>query len=173
MAKNKTSIVTFLLDFYLDFSLACDIVFASLIFIVPHRFICVKILTEENFLDLLSNLVSTCVSLAGFMITALTVVVTFKSSIVAKGLQDATNALELIVSSKLYPKIVNVYTGAILEFLLLTIILYFVWIFFKNIDSDIFRLKTVTAAVLCTGLAFGRSLYILVKVLKAEQTSKG
>lgn len=112
-------------DFYFKMPVVIDIMItASIWYISKYKPIfTVKLTDKTNQLNILSNLIGTNVSLAGFILAALTIIVTFKSNLKAKGIEDSDNALELILSSKQYDKIVSVFKNALLEFVMCFIVL--------------------------------------------------
>ncbi len=123
--------------------------------------------TKETILSIVSNLIGTCVSLAGFILAALTIIVTFKSNLKVKGIEHSDNALELIFSSHHYDKIVKVYRDAILELVILFIILYFVWLF-SDLLVNTLTFATVVGVEM-TSFTILRSLFILFTILKLEK----
>jgi glycerol uptake facilitator-like aquaporin len=123
--------------------------------------------TKETLLNIISNLIGTCVSLAGFILAALTIIVTFKSNLKVKGIEHSDNALELIFSSQHYDNIVKVYRDAILEFVILSILLYFVWAF-SDFLNDSLTFATMIGIEMAS-FTILRSLFILFKILKLEK----
>ena len=129
------------------------------------------LIDKPNQINIIPNLIATDVTLAGFILAALTIIVTFKSNLKAKGLEEAGNALELILSSTHYDNIVKVFKNAIVELVACFIVLYSAWA-----ASDNFSINTLNrincAGILITGLAIGRSLIILFIILNLEKHGK-
>lgn len=164
--KLKTKI----LDFYFKMPVVIDILITAVIWFVSKYkpLFAIKLSDKTNQLNVLSNLIGTNVSLAGFILAALTIIVTFKSNLKAKGIEDSDNALELILSSKHYEKIVVVFKNALLEFVLCFIGLYFFWTISDNLSiATIYRVD-ITGIVL-TALTIIRSLFILFVILRLEK----
>lgn len=159
-----------ILDFYFKMPVVIDIIITVAIWCISKYkpLFTIKLSDKTNQLNVLSNLIGTNVSLAGFILAALTIIVTFKSSLKAKGIEDSDNALELILSSKHYEKIVVVFKNALLEFVLCFITLYFFWTISDNLSiATIYRVD-ITGIVL-TALTIIRSLFILFVILKLEK----
>lgn len=159
-----------ILDFYFKMPIVIDVIIAAVIWSISKckSLLTIKLTDKTNQLNILSNLIGTNVSLAGFILAALTIIVTFKSNLKAKGIEDSDNALELILSSKHYEKIVAVFKAALLEFVLCFIALYFFWTISDNLSIvTIFRVG-ITGIVL-TALTIVRSLFILFVILRLEK----
>ena len=123
-----------------------------------------KLINRENQISIIPYIISADVSLAGFILAALTIIVTFKSNLQAKGIEDANNALEFIFSSKHYDSIIKVFKKSLLEFVFCFIFLFFAWT-----SSDNFSIVQINriaiSGIILTSLAIIRSLYILFVVL--------
>lgn len=131
----------------------------------------IKVLDKGTLLNYLSNLVETNVTLAGFIIAALTILVTVKSSLKARGYEDAENALEYIFSTKHYASIIKVFVKSISELVLILIILYVVWLVSENInEKNIYRVLIFSTFGLLTSLL--RSLFVLFNVLSLENINR-
>jgi predicted PurR-regulated permease PerM len=162
-------------DKYLKFPIFLDLVITSAVWYCAHtvlnRLAISPHFDRSNVLNVISSLIGTCVSLAGFILAALTIIITFKSNLQAKGMEEASNALELILSSKHYDKIVKVYKDAILEFVLAYIVMYASWIWAENLSRK-------TLVLICAGgigvtsLCVLRSLLILFGILNMSKFSK-
>ena len=118
-----------LLDLYFRIPLLLDFILVALVWTMNTylSFIAVSVryVTMDN---IYSSLIDTSISLAGFILAALTIIVTFKSNLKAKGINEAQNALELILASSNYKGIVRTFRGSILELALLAITLYCIWL---------------------------------------------
>jgi glycerol uptake facilitator-like aquaporin len=148
----------------IDSGLSCGIWFTS-----KYLEIFTFVLTDKsNQLSILPNIISADVSLAGFILAALTIIVTFRSNIQSKGMNDATNALELIFSSKHYLKIVQVFKKSIIELVICFIFLFCTWISTDNFSiGTIYRINIIGITI--STLAISRSLFILFIVLELEK----
>lgn len=156
-------------DFYFKIPILCDFVLILILWVLSLYVSCplIKVLDKEALLNYLSNLVATSVTLAGFIIAALTILVTVKSSLKARGFEDAENALEYIFSTKHYECIIKVFIRSIIELVLILIALYVVWLVSENIqENNLYRILIFSTFGVLTSLL--RSLFVLFKVLSLE-----
>ncbi len=157
-------------DTYFSFPILIDIVVVAVVWISANSFSVIdfKLIDKANQINILPYIISADVSLAGFILAALTIIVTFKSNLKAKGIEDADNALEMIFSSKHYESIIKVFKKSLVEFVLCFIVLFFIWastdnLFIKTIN------RIVVSGIILTSLAIIRSLYILFVVLDLDK----
>ena len=136
------------------------------------KFIPFTFIGKDVTLNIASSLIGTCISLAGFILAALTIIVTFRSNLKAKGLDDASNAMELIITSGYYNAIVNVYTGAIYEFLIVSFGMYIFWLSIDNITNIVTQTKIVFGGVFLTAAPVFRSLWVLFSIIGLEKFDK-
>lgn len=170
MKKFSLKILNSTIDNYLAIPIFWDVILALIIcFIsVNHPILIINITDKTNQINLLTNLISTDVSLAGFILAALTIIVTFKSNIQIKGLDDAQNALELIFNSKHYSSIVKVFKHSLIELVMSFSFLLYSWLHSDNFSTvTIFRINN--AGMLFTFMSILRALYILFKVLDLDK----
>jgi glycerol uptake facilitator-like aquaporin len=159
-----------IIDRYLANPILYDIGIVSAIWYASKKLAMFNfVLTDKtNQINIIPNIISADVSLAGFILAALTIIVTFKSNIQSKGMSDATNALELIFSSKHYSKIVQVFKKSLVEFVICFIFLFCAWL-----SSDNFSIETINrinvTGIIITSLSITRSLFILFIVLDLEK----
>ena len=114
-----------------------------------------------------SSLASTAVSLAGFIIGALTIIVTFKANIRAKKMEDSVNGMELLFNSTNYGRIVNVFQFAILELVGAFAVMHAA-MFVSALLTPRHNLLLAIAALLVILLSLGRCLFVLFNVLAVE-----
>lgn len=131
----------------------------------------IHILDRDKALDYIDNLIAGTVSLAGFMIAALTILITVKASLKVRGIEDAENALEIILSSNHYQNIIAIFKHTIIELVLIFISLYVVWIYSENV-SNLILFKSILSCVFLMIVSMSRSLYILFGVLDLENFKK-
>lgn len=160
-----------LLDFYYRFPLAVDAFLTTVILYGSfHPIFELKLNDKSVQLNLLNSLSSCSVSLAGFMLAALTIIVTFRSNIKAKGLDEAGNAMEMILASKHYHSVVSVFRKAITEYTLTFIILMVLWSMIDQWDIWVlFRINI--CSILAISLSTIRSLFILFQIIKMETSN--
>jgi len=165
LKKTKTTLI----DCYLAHPITIDLVLIILLW-VTNRFLTILQLDldRKNQIDVLSNIVNSDVALAGFILAALTIIVTFKSNLKAKGIEDAENALELIFSSKHYDSIVDVFKKALIEFIGCFIVLFGSWLY-----SDCLHTNTINriniSGLFITAAAIVRSIYVLIMILNLSK----
>lgn len=163
-------IINSLIDKYLASPILCDAIIAGLVWVASKHFALVNFaLTDKsNQINLMTNLIGADVSLAGFILAALTIIVTFKSNVQSKGMNDAMNALELIFSSKHYYRIVQVFKKSLIEFVMCFILLFCAWL-----STDNFLIETVyrinVTGIILTTLSISRSLFVLFMILDLEK----
>lgn len=167
--KLKESII----NLYLRFPIAIDLAIVIIVWIISkyNPIFQINITSKENQTDIISNIIGTNVSLAGFILAALTIIVTFKASLKAKGIEESENALELILSSKHYLKILSVFKIALIEFVLCFVILYIFWAL-SDIFSNLTLYRISISGIIITSLTIIRSLFILFLILGLEKHSR-
>jgi hypothetical protein len=158
-----------ILDFYLKFPLFSDGVLVFILYFLHNKvsFFHFTLTDKNNQLNILSNLIGTSVSLSGFILAALTIIVTFKSNIKAKMIEESANPLEMIFSSIHYPNIVRAFRIAISEFSACFILLYIFWASSDNISIHNINL-IVCSGILIISMTILRSLLVLFKILVME-----
>ncbi len=160
----------FFADIYLKIPIIVDSLIWTIIVFYPknYYFITYHLTDRATFLNLISNLIGTCVSLAGFILAALTIVVTFKANIQSKNINDSKNAMQYIFSTSHYNSIVETFKKAITEFTICFIMLYAAWITEKNI-SDLTLNQIIIGSWSIISFVILRSLIVLFKILTIEK----
>lgn len=125
------------------------------------------LIDKPNQVNLLSNIISTDVSLAGFILAALTIIISFKSNLQSKGVESPSNALDLILNTKHYNSIVKTFKKSILEFVICFITMFIIWASVDNLSIYTLN-RFCVSGILVTSIALLRSLYILLSVLSLE-----
>lgn len=155
-------------DIYFRYPLTIDLLIIIIVWLINSYLAIVTLDIEESTINsIIPSLIDTSISLAGFILAALTIIVTFKSNLKAKGIKDAQNAFEMILASSNYKGIVNTFKGSILELTILSVVLYCMWLCKDGISASS-EFKALVSGVIVLGLSIGRSLMILFKVLKIE-----
>jgi hypothetical protein len=160
-----------IIDFYLKYAIVIDL-FLGCILIYGGKTRCLidaKVIADTDFSSFYSNITSSLISLLGFLIAALTVIITFKSNLKAKLTAeefDRLNELDLIIASK-YPDILQLFKSALFEYLILLAIISSVWLFTSILDREIqfFILLFCLAAIFTILL---RTLAVLFKLLHLD-----
>lgn len=155
-----------LTDKYLAFPIGCDIILSGVIWWLSKYYPIFYItnINRANEINILPNIINTDVSLAGFILAALTIIVTFKSSLKVKGVEDATNALELIFSTHHYENIIGVFKKSLIEFIICFVLLFMAWSLEGNLSTNTIYRINITGIIL-TSFAIIRSLFILFVIL--------
>jgi glycerol uptake facilitator-like aquaporin len=159
-----------LLDYYLAYPKFWDCVAIVLITGLLHWKANLFPLDVSDLSSLQNGLIGTAVSLAGFIIAALTIIVTFRANIAVKKMDDSANGMELLFNSKNYSRIVNVFKGAILELVLGFVAVYLSILAEKALTP---RHSILIAIALLVGITLStlRCLFVLYNVLDLEGSS--
>ena len=166
-------IKNFIIDNYLKIAILADIAICIVSWLISKYYpiFAISLENKSTQLSILANLISTNISLAGFILAALTIIVTFKSNLESKGIAIQSNALELIFSTKHYDNIVSVFKKAIIEFTICFIFLYFSWALSDSIKLiDVYRINI--CGIIITSLTISRSLFILSIILDLGKFKK-
>lgn len=165
--------MTRLLNFYIKRPLFYDLLICTILvavtqFIESPGYAISSTKAESAF----SDIVNTSISLAGFILAALTIIVTFKDNISHKENSSEKpkvemSGLELIFSSKHYKRIVGVFSWAAFIFVLLFLIYSLLKLFLDKIPETYF-LELVICGIILISMTIFRSLMILYKVIKLQ-----
>lgn len=156
--------------FYVEKPYIFDLIFSIIIvFIYQIDVGPTYILLDRSMLqNVLSNIIGTCVSLAGFMLAALTIIVTFRSNLKSKKIEESKGPIDFLFSSDQYPKIVSVFKSSIIEFSIIFILLYFFWISSNNISIQYLSL-IIFISILTLASSLIRSLLVLFNILSLDK----
>lgn len=155
-------------DFYYRFPLLIDLLICAIVWIVNSQFCVFEIaISSETLKSILSSIIDTSVSLAGFILAALTIIVSFKSNLKAKSVNEANSAFELIFSSKHYYGIVSAFKNSIMELTILFFLLYSLWLITDSVDSNVL-FKSIVLGVIVLSTSVLRSLALLFSILSLE-----
>lgn len=168
-----------ILNNYIKRPLLWDI-FISLVVSIVFHFIKVKfsfsvLLTKEDFRSTLTDILSTSISLAGFILASLTIIVTFKENISHK-IKSATpeslnteslSGIEILFESKHYSRIVRVFFWAAFIYLLIFLSCSILKLSADKIPAHYYFYIVLSATIL-TSLTIFRSLLILYRVIKLQ-----
>jgi hypothetical protein len=162
--KNKA------IDFYLNFALIIDATIVILMWILNSFVIVIDFNrgTKANNLSILSDIISASISLAGFILASLTIIVAIKANLSNKSPELAKNPLELFFSSDNYKKIIEIFQGSIIELTLTFVSAYICWISLENIDDD-FLFKVNVSLVFLVSISVVRSLLVLFKIINIKE----
>jgi len=156
------------LDQYLKFSVLSDFILGIAIFTTLY-------LLKHNISDFVSSnqennylyLISSNVSLAGFVIAALTIIITFKANTSYKKVEEFTKGTDLIFNTTIYPLIIKVFVIAIFEFIIVVLLLFITNVFSHKIDS--YTLASVFIGFLSISLLTTfRVIAVLFFIIKSQ-----
>lgn len=142
-----------------------------------------KLLTDKYNFSLLNDpeliksfttdLLNTTISLSGFVLASLTIIVTFKDNTTAKKQSTETNAyneatgLELLFSSKHYSTIVKTFSKAVFMLLAGFVVLSFFKFFFAKLPAY-FGDYLLIISILIIALSVFRCVLLLYKIIKLQ-----
>lgn len=166
-----------LLNQYIKRPLFWDIIISLLIISAFNRTIRLGkfyvAFNEDSFRSVLSDLVSSSISLAGFVLASLTIIVTFKDNITHKEQASKLHEkeefvpIELLFSSKHYKRIVGVFSWSTLIFILI----FFSCSLLKMLSGIMPATQYLNIslfAISLTTLTVLRSLLILYNIIKLQ-----
>ena len=158
------------MDWYVNYALVKDFAFVGIVWLTVTKvsLIPFTLASKENQVNILSNLISAAVSLAGFLIAALTILITYKLTIKAKTYDEATSPSEMIFVGKHYYNMMAVFRDAIIELLILCLGLYILWASSDNFDAVIIN-RIVISGILLAVLPIFRSLMLLFRLLSLDK----
>lgn len=167
------------LNFYIKRPLLYDVILCAIISVALH-FISLKQnidfkISLEDFRSNLTDLISTSISLAGFVLASLTIIVTFKDNINHKEsaagtkgkASESLSGLEIIFTSKHYNRIVGVFSWAAFLFLFLFFFFSFAKLAAPKIPAHLYHYISITGIILIS-LSIFRSLLILYRVIRLQ-----
>ena len=189
-----------ILNTYIKRPLLWDIIITSLICYLFSLIVSIFDLNIKVDMDLIksiiSDLISTSISLAGFVLASLTIIVTFKNNISHKketaikpeckyvedqkpvveknkviDQDDKQSGIELLFSSKHYGRIVGVFTWAVFIFLLLFLLLSFIKLFISEAPIST-ALYFCIVPICLTTLTIFRSILVLYRIIRLQLDKK-
>lgn len=164
-----------ILDFYIKRPIVCDLILSFLILFVSYCLcnkysICVKI-NRDTLGNLLNELVSSSVSIGGFIIAALTIIITLKDNLKAKEASYPISALEVLFHSKHYKRIVNVFYSAALVFVVTFFYFSIIEIIWDNL-CDKNALYLIFIGLFLTVMSVLRCLIVLQKIIEIQMNER-
>jgi hypothetical protein len=158
-------------DFYLDWPLICDALIALIVVLALHfgaKYVPLDAISQET---VLYNLAVTSITLAGFILTGLTIIVSLRANITVRGLKEARSGLELLFNSTHYEKVVRVFKQAI-QYLVLGGVILFGTMFFAGNMTERHALLIAAVGLLEIVLAVWRCLRVLFAIVQLEVKSR-
>ena len=155
------------LDWYLRHPLKYDVVISLLLVIGLHHWAERIPLASFDRGSIISSLAGTAVSLAGFILAALTIIVTFRANVASKGVMESSSGMEIVFNGPAYREIVSVFKGAIVGLTICTLVLYTAMLFGANLPPRWINLLNVVGLSEII-LAITRCLFVLFKVVEMD-----
>lgn len=131
----------------------------------------------EQLSDTLATLATTSISLAGFVLASLTIVVTFKENVRHKEIaidkirSGEIGGIELLFSSRFYGDIVNQYAYSVFSFIVLFCLLMIFNIYSIDIGKSVIVSVCLTSIIFITLIIY-RCIVILYKILHLQSQKK-
>lgn len=165
-----------LMDCYYSKPLAFDIMiiaFFCLLYNWLIRNLNFSLLNDPELIkSLTSDLLNTTISLAGFVLASLTIIVTFKDNSISKNINNETTGLELLFSSKHYFTIVKTFSTSVFLLLAGFVVLSLFKFFFKKLPPY-FGDYLLIISILIIALSVFRCVLLLYKIIKLQINKKG
>lgn len=157
-----------IVDSYLNYAFIIDLIMMTLIWTLNNfSLIEIKYLNRNNYIDIISNIISAAVSLAGFILASLTIIVAIRSNIANKNPEHAKNPLELFFSVGTFKTIVKVFKISIIELIICFIVSYSIWLISENLSLECIN-KTIVLLIYLMSLSTIRSLFVLFLLIDSE-----
>lgn len=154
---------------YLKVPILIDLVLIAivdyLLYLSKESNVVTELLTGDNLRDFYGDLISTSIALAGFIVAALTIIITFKDNLSTKGNESALSTV--LNDSRLYSSIVRIFYFASFVFFSVFGVLTLLKLFFKSVDS-FYLLMIAIASLILMIMAIVRSLLILFRIIKIQ-----
>lgn len=162
----KPSKIDRFLDFYVNNALLIDFILLILIWLLNSKVSIVdfKPNSKDDDIDVLSDIISASLSLAGFILAALTIIAAMRANIINKPAEAAKNPLELFFSNGSYKKIMKVFQGSIIELTFIFVAAFIVTFSKENITEE-FLFKAIVSFLLLMSLSTVRSLLVLFTII--------
>ena len=120
--------------------------------------------------SVLSDLVNSTISLGGFVLASLTIIVTFKDNLKNNSKEQKENGMSILFSSRHYSRIVGVFIWAVLIFLSLFVILSICKIFVEKF-LPIHYVYLCIVPISFIALTIFRTILILYSIIKLQLSS--
>jgi hypothetical protein len=167
--KKVSSKYRELVDSYLQYALFIDIAVIGILWLLNskvHLFE-FEFKSKTEHLSLIENIIGASISLAGFILASLTIIVAIRSNILSKQPENSENPLELFFASGTYKAIVKVFKIAITELVLCFIVSYIITISSTNLEND-FLFKSLIGLIYLVSVSTMRSLFVLFLLIDVD-----
>lgn len=169
--KKVSSKYRELVDSYLQYALFIDIAVIGILWLLNskvHLFeFEFEFKSKTEHLSLIENIIGASISLAGFILASLTIIVAIRSNILSKQPESSENPLELFFASGTYKAIVKVFKIAITELVLCFIVSYIITISSANLENN-FLFKSLIGLIYLVSVSTMRSLFVLFLLIDVD-----
>ena len=163
-----------IVDKYLYYALFIDAVVILLVWL-GNTYLPIfdfAVIENDKNIEIISNLIGASISLAGFVLASLTIIVAIRSNVKTKRPEEAETPLELFFSIGTYKTIVKVFKIAIIELVFCFIISYIVWMISENLlNFTIFKINICLIFLL--GASTIRSLFVMFLLIARDEQASG
>ncbi len=167
--------ITVILDRYIKRPLLYDLiiilVILGVLYLILNKLEVDVTSSKDDIKSTITDVIGTSISLAGFVLASLTIIVTFKDNITHKEIsapsQNPQTSIGLLLSSKHYKTIVGIFTWAAFIFLGLFLLISVVKAFASHIEAKALFYLSLWA-VLLTAFTIFRSLLVLYNVIQLQ-----
>lgn len=160
---------TKVLDKYLKYGFLFDLVMGLIVISINKlfiQFLGVKFFLESpNLLSLITELLSSSIALAGFILAALAFVTTIKSGVKEKPKDESKSGLEFILNSENYDEIISTYVNSTIILVLSFVLFTLVGILISGLSVDLLFGAIVLLLIIVLGAIF-RCLFILTNLIR-------
>ncbi len=169
-----------ILDLFFSKPFKYDILFATLITAIAYYLNYKRIIdinSYSNVIKIASDVGKSCITIAGFVLTILTIVVSFKNAIdsktnIEKELKsiDKISKIDLFFSSALYFKTVKVLLQSITGLVIVFVLFLFIFLF-ENSLAQYFKFYATVFGLIIAILIFLRCILTLKLIIKLQMAS--
>jgi len=157
-------------DNYLNYAFVIDVVIVIILWFLNSKFSFFNFHynAQEINIDIVSNIIGASISLAGFILASLTIIVAIRSNIKSKTPEQAYTPLELFFSVGTFKTIVQVFRIAIIELVICFVFAYFIWTISNNISNDVI-FKSIVSMIFLMSVSTMRSLFVLFLMIDVNE----
>ena len=157
-------------DNYLNYAFIIDVVIIGVLWIFNSNFSFFEFEHNKNDVnvDIIGNIIGASISLAGFILASLTIIVAIRSNIKSKIPEQAQTPLELFFSVGTFKTIVKVFKIAIIELVICFVISYILWTISSNISNEL-MFKSIVSMIFLMSVSTIRSLFVLFLLIDVSE----
>lgn len=157
-------------DNYLNYAFIIDAVIIIALWILNSNFsfFDFDLNRKDINISIISNIIGAAISLAGFILASLTIIVAIRSNTKSKSSEQAQTPLELFFSVDTFKTIVKVFKIAIIELVFCFVISYILWIISNNISNELL-FKSIVSMIFLMSVSTIRSLFVLFLLIDVSE----